>query len=310
MTMQTPETISRKDMIDALVEDKLAVFIAFEGLESRDVEFIYGRSARGELKYTEYIAESLTARRRYKAHLNTLSRAELEKLFYKLQSAAPRRRSERDGQFINEHFADAEYDYWARCPMWSMEQATALLLGKDADVVDLPTLRRFNQANGLAAQFNRLLYRLQEAKEQGELTEYMPPSMLVEWASANQIEVPSELIQAVEAHSSGTVARPALASAIPDERPVTPNERTAWVKERDSLKKIVIAMAVDGYGYVPGAAKSTLCKEVVDAAERLGLKKDHDTVRKWVREATELLDQDEVKGLASRKALKRQTELG
>ena len=122
LTMQTTETISRKDMIDALVDDKFAVFVAFEYLESNDVEFIYGRSLRGEAKYTEYIAESLTARRRYRAHLNTLSRAELEKPFNKLRSAAPRRPSKHDGQFINEPFADAEYEYWARRPMWSMEQ--------------------------------------------------------------------------------------------------------------------------------------------------------------------------------------------
>ena len=97
LTMQTTETISRKDMIDALVDDKFAVFVAFEYLESNDVEFIYGRSLRGEAKYTEYIAESLTARRRYRAHLNTLSRAELEKPFNKLRSAAPRDRRSMTG---------------------------------------------------------------------------------------------------------------------------------------------------------------------------------------------------------------------
>jgi hypothetical protein len=295
MAMRTPET-TRKHMINALVGEKYAVFIAFEELEYRDGEIVYGRSTRGVAKYTEYIEENQTAKERYRAHLNTLSRAELEEAFSKLPIRQP---GEFDGHFIDQPFADAEYDYWALCPAWSMEQATALLLGKDADVVDVLALRQF-RVSAFKTEFDRLLYRLQEAKERGELTEPVSPPALIEWASAYQIEAPSELIQVVEAHSHDTVTRPVSASAMPDERPVTPNERTAWAKERESLKKIIIAMAVDGYGYVPGSAKSKLYQEVVDAAERLGIKIDRDTVSKWVKESTELLDHDVINDLASK----------
>ena len=118
MTTQTPETISRKDVIDVLVAEKFAVFIAFEDLVNHDGEIVHGRSDRGQAKYTEYIAETRTARRRYRANLNTLSRAELEEAFNKLPT---RRLGEHDGKFLHEHFADAEYDYWARCSMWSLE---------------------------------------------------------------------------------------------------------------------------------------------------------------------------------------------
>ena len=213
--------------------------------------------------------------------MHTLGRAELEDAFNKLPT---RRLGEHDGKFLDEHFADAEYDYWARCSMWSVEQATALLLGKDADVVDLLTLRQWNQGHGIAAQFNRLLYRLQEAKERGELTEYMTPTMQVEWARANQIEVSWELIQSVEAHSSGTVAPPALAGGMPDERPVTPNERTGWAKERQSLLKIVAGAVLVAYGDKARGARG-VATELKRDLEKYDIHLNDDTIRKWLNEA-------------------------
>lgn len=58
-------------------------------------------------------------------------------------------------------------------------------------------------------------------------------------------------------------------------------------KERGSLLKMVIAMAIGGYGYVPTNAKSPIPKQIVDEIEDLGMKIDPDTVRKYLKEATD-----------------------
>lgn len=60
-------------------------------------------------------------------------------------------------------------------------------------------------------------------------------------------------------------------------------------KERESLLKIIIAMAMDGYGYNPADKKSPIPAEIVAHVEELGLSIDVDTVRKWLREAAALL---------------------
>ena len=61
-------------------------------------------------------------------------------------------------------------------------------------------------------------------------------------------------------------------------------------KERDSLLKLVIGMAVDAYGYDPKASRSPAPREIAGHLEGRGLKIDEDTVRKWLNEAKEAHD--------------------
>jgi hypothetical protein len=58
--------------------------------------------------------------------------------------------------------------------------------------------------------------------------------------------------------------------------------------ERKSLLTIVIAAAVDGYGYDPSDVRSTATATIVSAADRVGLKITDDTVRKYLKEARNL----------------------
>jgi hypothetical protein len=48
-------------------------------------------------------------------------------------------------------------------------------------------------------------------------------------------------------------------------------------------------MAVAGYAYDPKAARSDKTTEIAGDLERAGVPLDVDTVRKWLREAAELL---------------------
>ncbi len=58
-------------------------------------------------------------------------------------------------------------------------------------------------------------------------------------------------------------------------------------KSRMSLLKLVLGMAIDGYGYDPKESKSPLAKELVDRLAALGIAIDEDTVRRWLREAAQ-----------------------
>ena len=59
-----------------------------------------------------------------------------------------------------------------------------------------------------------------------------------------------------------------------------------------SLLKMVITMAVKGYGYDPLSSRSQTPTEIVSDIEQLGLSLDADTVRKWLKEGAELIDQE------------------
>lgn len=60
-------------------------------------------------------------------------------------------------------------------------------------------------------------------------------------------------------------------------------------KERETLLKIVIAMAIGGYAYNPAAKKSSTPADIKEDVEKLGLTIDDDTVRKWLQKAADYL---------------------
>jgi hypothetical protein len=60
-------------------------------------------------------------------------------------------------------------------------------------------------------------------------------------------------------------------------------------RARDRLLKLVIGMAVAAYVYDPKATRSDRPAEIAADLSRAGVPLDVDTVRKWLREAAELL---------------------
>lgn len=63
-------------------------------------------------------------------------------------------------------------------------------------------------------------------------------------------------------------------------------------KERATLLKIVSGMAKDGYGYDPTASRSPFPKELEGILDSLGMPVSDDTIRKWLKEASEYLPQN------------------
>lgn len=84
-------------------------------------------------------------------------------------------------------------------------------------------------------------------------------------------------------------ARIASLEQLPPEASQIPAEKPLRTRERDSLLKLVIGMAVKGYVYDPKAARSDSVAEIVKDLALVGVPLDDDTVRKWLREAAELL---------------------
>ncbi|UWQ91972.1 hypothetical protein K3727_04005 [Rhodobacteraceae bacterium M382] len=63
-------------------------------------------------------------------------------------------------------------------------------------------------------------------------------------------------------------------------------------RERQTLYKMLIAMALDGYGYDHAASRSPFPTELEGILERLGLPVSDDTIRQKLKEAAELLGRD------------------
>jgi hypothetical protein len=64
-------------------------------------------------------------------------------------------------------------------------------------------------------------------------------------------------------------------------------------RERSTMLKLIIALAVNGYGYDPKAERSTIPSEIESDMNLLGVGINLETIRKHLRSGSALLD-DEV----------------
>ena len=77
-----------------------------------------------------------------------------------------------------------------------------------------------------------------------------------------------------------------------DKAKLEPGKNLVLPRERDSMLKLIIGMAVKGYSYDPASLRSKVPNEIVGDLELLGIGLDGDTVRKYLREGFALLPQD------------------
>ncbi len=63
-------------------------------------------------------------------------------------------------------------------------------------------------------------------------------------------------------------------------------------REKLSMAKLLVAIAIDTYGYVPDAKRSPIPKELESIAARLGLEITHDTIRSYLRLGADQLPKD------------------
>jgi len=66
-------------------------------------------------------------------------------------------------------------------------------------------------------------------------------------------------------------------------------QKALLTRERETALKLIIGMAIGGYGYNAAATRNSATKEIADDVARTGLSIDEDTVRKWLQEACEIL---------------------
>ncbi len=279
------------------------------------------------------------------------AKAEAEKVIAKGKADEAQR-------FFNLPSANIEVDHWARMSLWTLDQATALSLGKDPRRVNWENTRSLVQVSAFAAAYKARREIILSAKQAGQLLEPVIPGAFVAWAERMVIELPGQLVDAVTAlgvqvvdwktayDRQKLIAETAEAEAMAEKKaliqatadhvayieklaseyrgiinsyrskveslqqsleqltdaaqrtpaPVqAPAEKSLGARERESLLKLVIGMAVRGYRYDPKASRSDAVSEIAGDLDEVGVRLDPDTVRKYLHEARDLLPPAETK---------------
>lgn len=261
----------------------------------------------------------------YRAELEELSDDELQKLMddgkaLELERALAKQKEEEDQRHYNQPRAAADFAYWSRMSYWTMDEAVALSLGKDPRIVKWDNVKGLVRVSTFAAEYEAKRTLVERAVFVEQLWEMTYPNLFLAWAGRMKFEVPGALIDAVttlgiqivdwkmlyDEHKAGwqqiiaekqsMIDRLAEACAFLREQvaaipPVLAQaaEKPFRARERDSLLKLVIGMAVDAYGHDPKAPRSPTAQELADHLARLGIPLEADTVRKYLKEGAELM---------------------
>jgi hypothetical protein len=204
---------------------------------------------------------------------------------------------EENQRVFNKPYAVADFDYWSRMPHWTLDEALALSFGKAPEVVSWKVVQPHIQVSQFARNYARRRELAVRALQWKQLSDPVIPGIFITWAKRTQIEFPSELEAAVAAN--GQVIEDwkslydklcaAIEEAATKQRAIPAEAKPLSTRERDSLLKLVIGMAVKGYSFQPRAARSPIAPEIAGDLEQLGIALDVDTVRKYLKEGAELL---------------------
>ena len=252
----------------------------------------------------------------YNEELRKKGPAELQKLCdeERAKEAAERlaqAESEEQTRFFNQPYAKADFGHWSKAAYWTLDEAIALSFGKAPERVTWETMKPFVDVSPFAYQYSRRRDLALRAAASKQLSDPALPGFFLAWAKRTDLAVPSELEAAVTARGIQIAewkthdlskeqseqidplrsrddklqAQHAAAAPAPHDRP----EKPLATRERDSLLKLVIGMAVGGYRYDATALRSERPTEIANDLASAGVPLDVDTVRKWLKEAADLL---------------------
>lgn len=189
--------------------------------------------------------------------------------------------------FYNRSNAQADFEYWAKFPLWTLDEAVALTLGKDPRVVTWSKIEESAETSLFAARFDNLRRFVLRAKEAQQLTDLVFPADYIAWAKANPVPLPPELEKSVQAFSGQVPDWKALFEETKSQlaSATKASDRPVSEKERKTFLRIVLGMAIVGYGYDHRADRGPTAKDIADDLLRLGMSVDVDTVRAKLKEA-------------------------
>jgi hypothetical protein len=251
-----------------------------------------------------------------------LLKSEQDKEISELRAKAE---AEEQARFYNQPHATADVLFWSKAAYWTLEEAIALSFGKNPQYVNWESLSRLRENSSFIEKYRRLRDLATRAIYIQKLFDPVLPGFYLQWIKTNGLEFPKDLEAAVIAHAGAfadwkgsydelfamyeshkadwkkmakdwrgqalkdieerDAARQQLNSGLEEAKKTVAPETSLGKRERESMLKLIAAMAIGGYGHDPKATRSDTVKSITDDLERAGMTLSDDTVRRYLTEA-------------------------
>lgn len=176
--------------------------------------------------------------------------------------------------------------FWARYSTWSPLQACCLSMGMSPSLDMLNHINNLFSKEYIGAHFEELRNRLlilNSAIGAGKVSGQHKPEEYVKYLSNLDFEFPESFVEKVIKYQSD--------GDFP--RALMPSMQFREI-EKKSLLKLIAAMSIKGYGFNPNKSRNLATSDIESDLDLLGLHLDQKTILKWLREATELIDNKDV----------------
>ncbi|MCK1485086.1 hypothetical protein IVB25_20945 [Bradyrhizobium sp. 193] len=253
-------------------EDKIRVLIRAAFPDRRDLEKPDAGDDPDQLA-------RIQAFRTFKSQFDAMSSEELDRRYMehlRVQQERAEQAAKRNDEmaYFSRPEAKANFPVWCALEEWTIDEATALLLGKDPLKVGWSNVSKIEEDSIFKGAYGDLRQRLLRAKEDGRFSDPDKWEKLVKWARETGMDLPPSLN-----------ATPAA--------PRTENGDDLKGKRRTSALTLVLGMAMAKYAYDPKALKNQATSKIVGDLRLNGLLISDDTVRDFLDEAVaEILDQN------------------
>lgn len=240
----------------------------------------------------ESVAAWLERADRYEDELDDLTEDELASRFAVLVEAQQVKNRAKGlahdrERFFNGPAAGADFAYWCSVPLWAPEEAVALSLGKDPNVVNRATLADLApDTSPFASEFHRRLTVVQRSIEAKNLAERVAPAMLVEMMIELGWKFPSQfpdMAQRPNGESEQAVALEARIAELEGQLALLASNQAKYLTPTDqmaskrpaTLYAIIRGLAINRFGW-PNAPK--VVAKMISSLDLAGVSISDDTL--------------------------------
>lgn len=171
----------------------------------------------------------------------------------------------------------ADFGRWSAVPHWKVDEGIALSFGYDPRVVDLSSLRIYEE-HPFAVEYDRRADLAARAVAAGQLSPLSSPKRYLKWAQGAGIDFPPTLVQMVKTAATAKCAKSTSSS---------PSGQTRQLK---TLSRLTLGMAKNKYRFDPAKPREETFEEIVGDLREAGLATEIESVKRCLRPADDLYD--------------------